>query len=63
MLYLNNLIVMQDGQMYYVYLPQKILVCQALMPPDGQVLQDMIALKTITGGIGKRYNIIGPKKR
>ncbi len=56
--------VVQNGQMYYVYLlPYRILICQVLMPPDRQVLQDMMALKAITGGLDKRYNPTIPKKR
>ena len=54
---LNGLYIKQDGQFYSIYTPQGILVAQVFMGQDGQVFQDVIALKIITKALQKRWHI------
>ena len=45
---MNGLVVIQNGQFYSIYTPQGIQIAQVFMGADGQIIQDVLALKEIT---------------
>lgn len=54
---MNGLYVEQQGQFYKIYTPQGILVAQVFMGADGQIVQDVLALKVITKALQKRWRV------
>ena len=54
---MNGLYIKQDGQFYSIYTPQGILIAQVFMGADGQVIQDVMALKVISKALQKRWHI------
>lgn len=51
----NKLVMKQDGQLYYIYTPQGILIAQIFMGYDGQYAKDVQCLGTIGRALAKRW--------
>ena len=54
---MNGLVVIQNGQFYSIYTPQGIQIAQIFTGADGQIIQDVLALKEITQALKKRWNV------
>lgn len=57
----SKLILRQNGQMYYIYTPQGILIAQLLMGYDGQYAKDVQALNAVGRAMAKRWGITSGK--
>lgn len=51
----DKLIMRQDGQVYYIYTPQGILIAQLFMGYDGQYAKDVQTLTAIGRALAKRW--------
>lgn len=58
----NKLILKQEGQMYYIYTPQGILIAQLFMGCDGQYFKDTQTLTTVGHAMAKRWGLTTEKK-
>lgn len=54
---MNGLYIKQEGQFYTIYTPQGITVAKVFMGADGQIIQDVVALKIISKALQKRWHV------
>lgn len=47
----------QNGQVYYIYTPQGILIAQLFMGQDGQYARDVQTLTAVGRAMAKRWDI------
>ena len=52
-----KLIMRQEGQMYYIFTPQGILIAQLFMGCDGQFARDAQCLSAVGKAMAKRWDI------
>lgn len=52
-----KLVMRQDGQMYYIYTPQGILIAQLFMGCDGQFARDLQCVTAVGKAMAKRWDI------
>lgn len=57
----NKLVMKQDGQLYYIYTPQGILIAQIFMGYDGQYAKDVQCWGTIGRALAKRWGFSAGK--
>lgn len=53
----SKLIMRQNGQVYYIYTPQGILIAQLFMGQDGQYARDVQCLTAVGRAMAKRWDI------
>lgn len=53
----GKLIMRQNGQVYYIYTPQGILIAQLFMGQDGQYAKDVQTLTAVGRAMAKRWDI------
>ena len=51
----SKLLMRQEGQMYYIYTPQGILIAQLFMGYDGQYAKDVQTLTAVGRAMAKRW--------
>lgn len=54
---INNITVVQNNNVYSLFLPNQICVTEIMMPPDNTYLADMQALKYITKTLAVRWGV------
>lgn len=57
----NRLIMRQNGQMYYIYTPNGILVATLFMGQDGQFARDVQCLSVVGRAMAKRWGLSAGK--
>lgn len=53
----SKLIMRQNGQVYYIYTQQGILIAQLFMGQDGQYARDVQCLNAVGRAMAKRWDI------
>lgn len=54
----SNMIVIQSGNEYRIYTPQKICVAYITLPPDGQYIKDSKVIDIICKSLAHRWGVI-----
>lgn len=60
---INNCLVAQNGNQYFIYLPTNICVAQISMPRDSQFAEDAKILEIIVKEIAIRHGVYERKRR
>ncbi|NOW84595.1 hypothetical protein B0H39_002491 [Clostridium beijerinckii] len=60
---LNNIVIVQSGNEYLLYLENQILVAHIAMPDDKAYIADAKAFDHITKALGARWGVYSSKKK